>query len=79
VKTIVEAPGLKVEAGAGTITISWPLDAANYVLESADNLHAPVAWTQLTDPPPQINSGIKSVTLGTTNVSRFFRLRAPTP
>lgn len=78
IKTVVEAPALKVVLGPNSITISWPLDAANYVLESAPDLHAPITWTMVSD-PPQINSGVKSVTFGTTNVSRFFRLRAPTP
>jgi hypothetical protein len=69
---------LKAVAGPNTITISWSSDAANYVLESANNLQAPITWSQVSE-SPQINSGTKSITFGTTNTSRFFRLRAPTP
>jgi uncharacterized repeat protein (TIGR01451 family) len=79
VKTVVEGPGLTVSSGADTITISWPADATNFVLESADNLRQPISWTVVTTPPTQLAGGQKSVTLGTTNTSRFFRLRAPSP
>jgi uncharacterized repeat protein (TIGR01451 family) len=78
IKTEVIAPALKVVLGQNVITISWPSEAANYTLESAANLASPITWAQVPE-SPQINSGVKSVTLGTTNVSRFFRLRAPTP
>jgi uncharacterized repeat protein (TIGR01451 family) len=79
VKTVVEGPALTVTVGQNTITLSWPVDAGPFVLESANSLQAPIAWTVVSSPPPQINSGVKTVTVGTTNGVRFFRLRAPVP
>lgn len=76
VKTIVEGLQLTVYRSGNNFSISWPASAANYVLESANTLNAPITWTQVTSPPAQTVGDQKVVTVGTTNASRFFRLRA---
>jgi uncharacterized repeat protein (TIGR01451 family) len=79
VKTVVEGISLAVSHNGDTVTISWPADAANYILESADTLQQPINWTVVTTPPSQLAGGQRTITVGTTNSSRFFRLRAPSP
>jgi uncharacterized repeat protein (TIGR01451 family) len=76
VKTVVEGLQLIVSRSGNNITIAWPASASNYILESANTLNAPVTWTQVSTPPPQLVGDQKIVTVGTTNASRFFRLRA---
>jgi uncharacterized repeat protein (TIGR01451 family) len=79
VKTVVEGLKLTVSRSGENFTISWPASAANYVLESANTLNAPITWTQVTTPPAQLVGDQNVVTVGTTNASRFFRLRAAGP
>jgi uncharacterized repeat protein (TIGR01451 family) len=81
VKTVVAGviPLLSVSQSGATVTVSWPADAANYVLESADSLQVPNSWTVVTSPPTQLSGNQKSVTVGTTNSGRYFRLRAAIP
>jgi len=79
VKTVVEGLKLTVAHSGSNFTISWPASAANYILESANTLNSPIAWTQVTTPPAQLIGDHKVVTVGTTNASRFFRLRATGP
>jgi len=76
VKVVVESPALSVSQNGSLVTVSWPADASNYVLESADSLQAPVIWTPVTTPPSQLAGNQKTVTIGSTNSSRFFRLHA---
>jgi uncharacterized repeat protein (TIGR01451 family) len=76
VKTVVEGLKLNVSHSGNNFTISWPASASNYILESANALNAPITWTQVTTPPPQLVGDQMVVTVGTTNASRFFRLRA---
>ncbi|HXU74934.1 MAG TPA: Calx-beta domain-containing protein [Methylomirabilota bacterium] len=76
VKVVVEGPSLSVSQNGSLVTVSWPADASNYVLESADSLQAPVIWTPVTTPPSQLAGNQKTVTIGSTNSSRFFRLHA---
>jgi uncharacterized repeat protein (TIGR01451 family)/uncharacterized delta-60 repeat protein len=80
VKTVVEG-GVKLTVGrsGNNFVISWPASAANFVLESANTLNAPITWSQVTTPPAQLVGDQKVVTVGTTNASRFFRLRATGP
>jgi uncharacterized repeat protein (TIGR01451 family) len=80
VKTVVEG-GVKLTVGrsGNNFVISWPASAASYILESANTLNTPITWSQVTTPPAQLVGDQKVVTVGTTNASRFFRLRAPGP
>ncbi len=79
-KTIVEG-GVQLTVGrsGNNFTIAWPASAGNYVLESANTLNLPVTWTQVTTPPSQLVGDQNVVTVGMTNASRFFRLRATGP
>jgi uncharacterized delta-60 repeat protein/uncharacterized repeat protein (TIGR01451 family) len=81
VKTIVVGGGvtLTVSRSGNNFIMAWPASAANYILESANTLNAPVTWTQVTTPPAQLVGNQNVVTVGTTNASRFFRLRATGP
>jgi hypothetical protein len=79
VKTVVEGLQLSVSRSGNNFAISWPASAGNYILESANTLNSPVTWSQVTSPPAQLVGDQKVVTVGTTNASRFFRLRATGP
>src|SRR5262249_60109475 len=70
---------LTVSRSGNNFVMSWPASAASYVLESANTLNAPITWSQVTTPPAQLVGDQKVVTVGTTNASRFFRLRATGP
>jgi uncharacterized repeat protein (TIGR01451 family) len=76
VKTVVENLLLTVTRSGSNLNIAWPASAGNFVLESADSLLSPITWTQVTTPPAQQVGDQKVVTVGATNASRFFRLRA---
>jgi uncharacterized repeat protein (TIGR01451 family)/uncharacterized delta-60 repeat protein len=76
VKTLVEALPLRASYSAGTLSITWPVNAGNYVLESATNLVSPIVWTVVTNPAPTIVNGQYSVNLPVGTGSRYFRLRA---
>jgi len=81
VKTVVEGGGVRLTVGRSgdNFVISWPASAASYILESANTLNTPITWSQVTTPPAQLVGDQKVVTVGTTNASRFFRLRATGP
>jgi len=79
VKTVVEALQLTVSRSGNNFIISWPADATGFVLESTPNLRPPIAWTVVTNPPAVQSGGQMTVTVGTTNVSRFFRLHGTGP
>jgi uncharacterized repeat protein (TIGR01451 family)/uncharacterized delta-60 repeat protein len=79
VKTVVEGLKLTVSRSGNNFIMSWPASAANYILESANTLNAPITWSQVTTPPAQLVGDQKVVTVGTTNASRFFRLHATGP
>jgi uncharacterized repeat protein (TIGR01451 family) len=76
VKTIVEGLKLSVARSGNNVIIAWPASASNYILESANALNAPITWTQVSVPPAQLVGDQMVVTVGTSNASRFFRLRA---
>jgi uncharacterized repeat protein (TIGR01451 family)/uncharacterized delta-60 repeat protein len=79
VKTVVEGLVLSVSRSGNNISIAWPAAAGNYVLESANALNSPITWTQVTVPPAQLVGDQNVVTVGATNASKFFRLRATGP
>jgi hypothetical protein len=66
-------PSLTVTSQAAQMVLSWPADASDLLLVSATNLAPPVNW-QPWSGPQTTHAGINSVTTGTTNDSRFFRL-----
>ena len=72
---IVESlPSISVtRESADTFVISWPLTATNFVPESTTSLDA-AAWSPVTEPPVVVDTNF-SLTLGSTNVAQFYRLR----
>lgn len=79
VKTVVDFPQVNFARVAGSLVISWPVEATGYTLESATNLTAPIIWTPVTVPAAVNVGGVNYVTNNIGTGSRFFRLRAPAP
>lgn len=79
VKSIVIFPNppLATHIVGSSLVIAWPVDAADFVLESTTNLTPPVIWTPVTVPPPVVVGSQKIVTNSIGTGDRFFRLRAP--
>jgi hypothetical protein len=61
---------------ANTVTLSWPVDAVGYKLESTVDLGSATAWGAVENPVVVIGSQ-NTVTHGLTGQLRFFRLRKP--
>ena len=71
------APQLGIERSADNVRILWPLSAANFVVEEADDLNAsPLGWSQLPF-AYQTNATHVSITLPLTAENKFYRLRKP--
>jgi hypothetical protein len=66
---------LKIARTASDLTLSWPIEATNFVLEATTSLPA-VSWTTVTN-TPTITATERSVQLPLTGPARFFRLRQP--
>ncbi len=79
-KALVQQPPISaLVTHAASFSISWSAAAnTNYVLEYTDDLSHP-NWTPVTNPLPVPAGDQYTVTVGTTNGARFFRLRAPAP
>ncbi len=69
------APALTVSESGGQITISWPVPATGYALESQTNL-ASGGWISVGD-VPTTNGGTLSVVLPASGPQQFFRLKKP--
>ena len=67
---------LRIQATFPTITISWPVAATNFVLQSSAALSSPAGWQTLTA-PPVINGTQKVVRLPITSGNQFYRLTRP--
>jgi hypothetical protein len=79
VKTVVIAqPALlqTVALGGAQLTLSWPEEASNFVLESTTNFTPPVVWSAVTN-SPVINGSLRTVilTVDPAAPTKFFRLR----
>ena len=72
------APQLAIEQSADNVRILWPLAAANFVLDEADDLNASpiIGWTQVPF-PFQTNATDVAVTLPLAAGNKFYRLRKP--
>jgi uncharacterized repeat protein (TIGR01451 family) len=79
VKTVVDYPQITVSSAGGNLTIAWPAEAGNYILERATSLTPPVIWTVVTTPAPQVVGDQRVLTLPIGSGNEFFRLRAPGP
>jgi hypothetical protein len=60
---------------AYSLTLSWPVEATNYVLEAATSQPA-LSWAPVTN-PPIVSATERSVQLPLTGNAKFFRLRKP--
>ena len=76
---LVAAPlpplNLKVQQGAGTLTLQWPINYSSFVPQANSALANPAGWTDLTELP--VLGTNCSLTLPSTNTANFFRLRSP--
>jgi hypothetical protein len=67
-------PLLSVSLSGGSVTLSWPESATDFVLEATAELSSLADWQPVPDAPVILN-GKSSVTLPANQSSRFFRLR----
>ncbi len=58
---------------ARLLTLSWTNNARDFALRQATNLNPPLLWFPVTN-SPVLTGGRYTVSLGTTNGSRFYRL-----
>jgi hypothetical protein len=75
VAKIAQKPPLKIARSAQNVTLAWPVEATNYILEAATSLPA-VSWDTVTN-TPTVTTNERSVQLPPTGNARFFRLRRP--
>jgi hypothetical protein len=73
--TVNPRPSLILQRTGQSLTLAWPLWATNYVLEKAESLTPPAAWTILGDTPIRTNNQ-NLVTLPLSGTGGFFRLQA---
>jgi len=76
VKTIVQSLSLSVSRVGASLTMTWPTDEGNYLLESTTDLMPPAVWTPVTNPPPAVVDGQNAVTIPIGSGGEFFRLHA---
>ncbi len=71
---IVSPPLMSVaRQSADTFVISWPASASGFVPESTASLNSG-SWSAVTNPPVVVGTNL-TVTLGSTNGTRFYRLK----
>ena len=69
------SPPVRTVRSGNNLTVSWPLSAAGFVLESSPSL-SPPNWQPVLTPPA--NDGVNfSVTVVTVSGTGYFRLRKP--
>ncbi len=78
VKTVIQGFQMQVTYGPGSLTFSWPADVANAYLEAATNLVPPTVWTPMTNPPPILIGGQKTMTVPIGSGAKYFRLHGVT-
>lgn len=69
-------PLLHAQTSDGAITISWPMGATNYVLETSVSLESTDGWCAVTNAPRQ-NRQKFFITVLASRQQQFFRLRKP--
>ena len=67
---------LELQRQGDQVTISYPVAASDYTLESADSLVPPTRWSEVAEKPIP-NGDRLTVTWIETSASRYFRLRKP--
>jgi len=66
-------PLLQIQMAGTNVVLTWPLSAAGYVLQSANQLTPPIAWITVTNVPEIVNFQY-TVTNQISGGSRFYRL-----
>lgn len=69
-------PALGIARSGATATFAWPAAADSFLLESALSLSLPVSWSPVTG-LVVVTNGLRTLTVGLTNVASFYRLRKP--
>lgn len=70
------APPLEMFSAPGSLTFTWPAEAAWFGLHAATNLTPPVAWAPVTNPPVFISDHWTITLPSPTNGQRFYRLKS---
>ena len=79
IKTAIEQAIMSVTQTGSNLTISWPADFGNYILETTSSLQPPVIWTPVTSPSPSLGAGVKTIVLPVGPGTSFFRLHGQAP
>ena len=72
-----ETPRLSVSRQNAEITVSWPLDAAEWVLEQSPDLNLPLSWQEVAPVTYQSSSSNLFATVPLPSETMFYRLQAP--
>jgi hypothetical protein len=67
-------PLLQVQASGSDFVLTWPLSAANYVLQTTTNLADPNSWITMTNVPAIVNLQ-NTITNLPADGARFYRLK----
>lgn len=70
------SPVLNIQSLGNQVRVSWSALASDYNLQANTNVVTANGWLDVATPPVESN-GVLSVTLPTTNATRFFRLSNP--
>lgn len=75
-KSATSGPALKIVATPSTLNLTWPIESADFTLQSRINFVV-VGWANMTSPAPQMIGGKWQVTLPlpTNTGTTFYRLK----
>jgi subtilisin-like proprotein convertase family protein len=76
IQTASSPPALTGIQSNNFMTVSWPVSAAGYQLQQTTNIALTNSWS-LVGPPDVTNGNQISVTVPTTALRKFFRLKSP--
>jgi hypothetical protein len=65
---------LTITPGNSTVTLSWPIYPAGFLLESTSSLVPPAIWNTV-NVAPVLSNNLNLVTINTSGSNQFFRLR----
>jgi hypothetical protein len=72
--SISSPPSLQAQMSGGNLMLSWPLSAADYVLQTSTNLTDTNSWTAVPIVPAIVNLQ-NAVTNPVSDGARFYRLK----
>jgi hypothetical protein len=73
VAKLVNLPQLTIIPSGTNVILSWPTNAAGFILQSTANLVSPVVWVT-NSPPPIVVNGQTTVTNPASETQKFYRL-----